>query len=73
MPLIIDYRPVKLPPEALAPRRVVAPVVERAADSVVALRPTPNPSRKREGLQVTYASSASFLALAIASSMPPTM
>ena len=49
MPLIIDYRPVKLPPEALAPRRVAVPVVERVADSVVAPRPTPNPSRKREG------------------------
>jgi hypothetical protein len=49
MPLIIDYQPVKLPPEALAPRRVVAPVVERLAASAVAPRPTPSPSRKREG------------------------
>ncbi|KPF89551.1 hypothetical protein IP83_02010 [Novosphingobium sp. AAP93] len=50
MPLIIDYRPVKLPPEALAPRRVavpVAPVVERPHVEVD--RPSPNPSRKREG------------------------
>ncbi|MEI6642456.1 MAG: cell wall hydrolase [Novosphingobium sp.] len=45
MPLIIDYRPVKLPPEAKAPRRVVVPV----ADSLAAPQPTPDPSRKREG------------------------
>jgi hypothetical protein len=49
MPLIIDYRPVKLPPEALAPRRVAVPVAERVAANVAAPRPTPSPSRKREG------------------------
>jgi hypothetical protein len=47
MPLIIDYRPVKLPPEALAPRRVVVPVVERPRVEVNT--PSPSPSRKREG------------------------
>ncbi len=30
MPLIIDYRPVKLPPQAMAPRRMAAPVAEVA-------------------------------------------
>ena len=47
MPLIIDYRPVKLPPEALAPRRVVVPVVERPRIEVNT--PSPSPSSKREG------------------------
>ena len=51
MPLIIDYRPVKLPREVMAsrgaaPRVVVQPGAEPV---VVASRPTPGPSRKREG------------------------
>lgn len=51
MPLIIDYRPVKLPPEArtasggAAPRLVVAPVVAASAPSP---SPSPSPARKRE-------------------------
>jgi len=60
MPLIIDYRPMKLPPEAITPRRVAVPatrVVEPlvAAESMVAPRPTANPSRKREGLYRRWA------------------
>ncbi len=55
MPLIIDYRPVKLPPEAMAPRRVVTPAAAvgaaRSADeAVVAPQPTPTPSPTRERL-----------------------
>ena len=53
MPLIIDYQPVKLPPEALAPRRVVEPaavsVKEAVKETPVVPRPTPGPSRMREG------------------------
>jgi hypothetical protein len=57
MPLIIDYRPVKLPPEATMPRRVVVPVavpaaevaVERPVAAAAPNRPSPGPSRKREG------------------------
>ncbi|MFM9935111.1 MAG: cell wall hydrolase [Novosphingobium sp.] len=58
MPLIIDYQPVKLPPEAIAARRVAAvrvvvepvaePVAESVAESVVVSR-QPNPARMREG------------------------
>lgn len=52
MPLIIDYRPVKLPPEALAPRRVVVPAAVRPEPPVavpVIDTPSPSPFRKREG------------------------
>ena len=60
MPLIIDYRPVKLPPEAMTARRVAAPVVPVVAEAVaeetvaagpvvVASKPSPNPSPNREG------------------------
>jgi hypothetical protein len=55
MPLIIDYRPVKLPPEATVPRRVAVPavpVVERPVAEPVAVAPnmpSPGPSRGREG------------------------
>ncbi len=56
MPLIIDYRPVKLPPEAMMPRRVAVPAVAvvAEAEAVAAPRPTPNPSRRREGLFKRY-------------------
>ncbi|GEN99047.1 hypothetical protein NSE01_08800 [Novosphingobium sediminis] len=68
MPLIIDYRPVKLPPEALAPRRVVAPVVAVAprAEAVVAPLPTPNPSLKREGLYKRWAGIAGVAVIGFA-------
>ena len=51
MPLIIDYRPVKLPPEARTPRRAAVPAakVVAKAEPVVAPRPTPSPSRKQDG------------------------
>ncbi len=57
MPLIIDYRPVKLPPEALTARRVVVPrvpVAEPVPEQMPAAvvepdRPTPSPSRLRTG------------------------
>ncbi len=65
MPLIIDYRPVKLPPEALAPRRVAAPVVAKTA-AVVAPPPTPNPSRKREGLYKRWAGIAGVAVIGFA-------
>lgn len=67
MPLIIDYRPVKLPPEALAPRRVAAPVVAvPKVEAVVAPRHTPNPSRKREGLFKRWAGIAGVAAIGFA-------
>ncbi len=51
MPLIIDYRPMKLPPEATGPRRVVVPAVERQITAATIARetPSPNPIWKREG------------------------
>ena len=51
MPLIIDYRPMKLPPEATGPRRVVVPAVERpiTAARIARETPSPNPIWKREG------------------------
>ena len=50
MPLIIDYRPVKLPPEALMPRRVAAPVVPVVQDLAADRNPpAPSPSRKQAG------------------------
>lgn len=50
MPLIIDYRPVKLPPEALAPRRVVtpAPIARPVAAKVDTTIPAPIPSRQHK-------------------------
>jgi hypothetical protein len=56
MPLIIDYRPVKLPPEAMAASGGTAPrvaaarsVVAEQAAAAVAGMPSPGPFRTREG------------------------
>lgn len=49
MPLIIDYRPVKLPPEAMAPRRMVSPApVNEVRPAAPVDTPSPGPSPLRQ-------------------------
>jgi len=75
MPLIIDYRPVKLPPEAMnarpveAPRMMVGQVGEPVPQPVpvgFSSKPSPGPSRKREGRSWRWAGMAALLAAGLA-------
>lgn len=68
MPLIIDYRPLKLPPEALAPRRMVtpAPVARPVAAKVDAPIPAPIPSRLRKASLKRWAGIAGVAVMGLA-------